>query len=122
MDAPRAVRSRYLAAGQCMYSADGQRASAERLSVRAMNFGQHWRTPVIVDVDYHVELPRDFLRDRLVPNWREIPGRMTYDARCPTRRCTGRRLAPAHASPARLRTGSMLGRPPVSARPLDIIR
>jgi hypothetical protein len=35
-----------------------------------MNFGQHWRTPGIVEVDYHVELPRAFLRDLLA---RELP-------------------------------------------------
>jgi len=30
-----------------------------------MNFGQHWRTEAIADVDYRIELPRAFLFDLL---------------------------------------------------------
>lgn len=42
---------------RCACTADGAAVAPARLSVRSMNFGQHWRTEGIVDVRYSVELP-----------------------------------------------------------------
>lgn len=59
------VRSRYPGARRCACSVDGQACSPGRVSVRVMNFGQRWRTPGIVDVQYRIELPRAFVLDVL---------------------------------------------------------
>lgn len=71
VESPVVVRARYPEVTGASCAAEGARVVPERLSVRSMNFGQHWRTPGVVDVDYRVELPRRFLRDVLA---RELPG------------------------------------------------
>jgi hypothetical protein len=44
-----------------------------------MNFGQHWRTPGVVEVRYAIELPRRFLGD-LFAGWGPLRWDMTADA------------------------------------------
>lgn len=70
MELPATARGRYPEMASCVCLAEGRPVPPEALSVRVMNFGQHWRTPGIVDVDYHVEVPRGFLRDMLA---RDLP-------------------------------------------------
>jgi len=70
MRLPEELRREYLASARYACYAEGRGVSLGQLRVRAMNFGQHWRTPGIIDVDYRVELPRAFFRDLLA---RELP-------------------------------------------------
>jgi len=42
------------------YYCDGIKCSAEQISLRGMNFGQHWRTPNIKIFNYSVTLPKSF--------------------------------------------------------------
>lgn len=44
----------------CPCSINGQTCSPLQLKVRTMNFGQHWRTPGITEVNYEVILPKAF--------------------------------------------------------------
>lgn len=50
--------------------AQGQFIKASQLSVRSMNFGQHWRTPGLPDIRYSIELPLAFVAHVLK---RELP-------------------------------------------------
>ena len=81
MEDPSAVRARFASGPRCACSAEGGPADASRLSVRSMNFGQHWRTAGIVDVGCTVELPRAFAvevvaatLDGYVEDYRQFPG------------------------------------------------
>ena len=68
------LRARYPEAARCVCTAEGERVPADAFRVRTMNFGQHWRTPGIVDVPYRAEIPAAFLRDmarRELPQWME---------------------------------------------------
>lgn len=79
------LRSKYADAASCACVMDGEDCSADRVSKRTMNSGQHWRTKGVVDVDYRIELPRAFLFDFLT---RELP---EYTADCkahPDPECT----------------------------------
>lgn len=67
-----ALRAAYPEAEGCVCTAEGARVPPEAFRIRTMNFGQHWRTPGIVDVAYRAELPAAFLRDlarRELPAW-----------------------------------------------------
>ena len=64
------LRSKYADAASCACVIDGQIRPPDRISKRTMNFGQHWRTEGVVDVDYRIELPRALLFDFLS---RELP-------------------------------------------------
>src|SRR5688572_12721852 len=71
---PRAVdvRQRYPALTSYRCVVHGQPSSWERLRVRCMNFGQHWRTPDLAVVRYSVELPHEYFSDfleRELPAW-----------------------------------------------------
>lgn len=50
-----------------------------------MNFGQHWRTKGVVDVDYRIELPRAFLFDMLS---RDLPELIADSKAHPDPECT----------------------------------
>lgn len=65
MESGSALRARYPGAHRCACVVDGEACLPGRVSVRIMNFGQHWRTPGIVDVPYRIELPRPFVDDLL---------------------------------------------------------
>lgn len=59
------LRSRYPDSGRCTYLVAGLPRSPESISVRCFNFGQHWRTRGVVDVEYRVQLPPSFALDLL---------------------------------------------------------
>jgi len=63
-------RKHYPEAAGCVCFADGSTVSPQSLSVRSMNFGQHWRTAGIRDVSYSVEFPHRFWLDVVA---RELP-------------------------------------------------
>ena len=63
MESGSALRARYPEAERCACVVDGQACAPERVSVRVMNFGQHWRTAGIVDVPYRIELPWRYVLD-----------------------------------------------------------
>lgn len=65
MESGSPLRARYPGAHRCACVLDGQACPPGRVSVRVMNFSQHWRTPGIVDVPYHIELPQPFVVDLL---------------------------------------------------------
>ena len=71
VEAPLAVRARFghTEADPCG-EADGLPIRASQLRVRAMNFGQHWRTVGVREVGYRVGVPVAFVVDRLD---RELP-------------------------------------------------
>lgn len=48
---------------RCKVVCEGKECPWEALSVRTMNFGQHWRTPGVVEVQYALELPFDYFAD-----------------------------------------------------------
>ncbi len=56
------------------YRVEGKPVSVEALSVRTMNFGQHWRTPGIVEVRYEVVLPRAYAVALIERNWAGLVG------------------------------------------------
>jgi hypothetical protein len=65
----RQVRNRFPLAEKCRCSAEGVRTAPEQLSLRVMNFGQHWRGKGVRDWPYTVEMPVDYflvvLREQL---------------------------------------------------------
>lgn len=65
-----ACRDQYPEALACVCMAAGCAVSPQSLSVRSMNFGQHWRTQGIREVPYSVELPHRFWQDVVA---RELP-------------------------------------------------
>lgn len=65
MEFSAALRLRYPDSRRCSYVVDDCTRAPENIAVRAMNFGQHWRTENIVDVGYRIELPLSFVRDFL---------------------------------------------------------
>lgn len=50
---------------EASYLVGGQAVRPEQLSVRSMNFGQHWRTPGVVEVTYELTLPRSYVIEHL---------------------------------------------------------
>jgi hypothetical protein len=71
MEMPGEVRARFgwdesAAAGW----AEGRVLRAAQLSRRCFNFGQHWRTEAVVDVEYALDLPAAFVSHLLA---RELP-------------------------------------------------
>ena len=54
------LRSRFAAAGEFSALVDGSRVACESLSVRAMNFGQHWRAAGVPVSRYSLALPLSF--------------------------------------------------------------
>lgn len=54
------------------YLVAGHSMAAEALRVRTMNFGQHWRTPGIVEVRYAVVLPGAYALELLSLDWDEF--------------------------------------------------
>ncbi len=72
----RDLRELFPGATHCLCTAEGIGVDPERLSLRSMNFGQHWRTPQIEDVPYSVEIPFDyfvaFLRENLPEHIRDL--------------------------------------------------
>ena len=71
---PYEIRRRYVGAGSCLCIVDGAPRGWDSLRVRTMNFGQHWRTEGIVEVQYSLELPGGFFADfltRELPDWIE---------------------------------------------------
>lgn len=65
-------RQQYPEAAICVCTAGGSIVSPPALSVRSMNFGQHWRTEGIREVAYSVEFPHRFWRDLVHREWPEI--------------------------------------------------
>ncbi len=65
MEFGAALRLRCPDSSRCSYIVNNGPRSPENISVRAMNFGQHWRTENVVDVGYQIELPMSFVRDGL---------------------------------------------------------
>jgi hypothetical protein len=63
-------RKKYPEAASCTCVAEGRTVSPRALSLRSMNFDQHWRTPGIEDVEYFVELPKRYWMDLVI---RELP-------------------------------------------------
>jgi hypothetical protein len=59
------LRARYPDAHRCTCTVDGEPCAPERISLRSMNFGQHWRTEGVEEVACSVEVPRAFLLDFL---------------------------------------------------------
>jgi hypothetical protein len=55
-----ALRARFVLGGAADALVDGSRVACESLSVRAMNFGQHWRGVDVPLHRYSVELPMAF--------------------------------------------------------------
>src|SRR5690242_1473689 len=64
------LRQTYPEAVSCRCIADGKPITPTALAVRTMNFGQHWRTPGIIDVRFMIALPARFFLDVLA---RELP-------------------------------------------------
>ncbi|HYH81702.1 MAG TPA: hypothetical protein VEX86_17990 [Longimicrobium sp.] len=60
MEQPSAVRARFTGGRRYDCRAEDRTVDASQLSVRSLNFGQHWRTDGIVDVAYEVALPLAF--------------------------------------------------------------
>lgn len=60
----RELRARF-AAGEGSALVDGEPIAWEALSVRAMNFGQHWRGPDVVSCRYALEVPVQFFHEFL---------------------------------------------------------
>jgi hypothetical protein len=67
--------------------ADDQLIRASQVSLRSMNFGQHWRTPTILEVGYCLHIPLAFIADvfaRELPDYIEdairFPGDDTFEA------------------------------------------
>ncbi|RKG61078.1 hypothetical protein D7X30_09330 [Corallococcus sp. AB011P] len=54
------------------YVVEGRPVAVDNLSVRTMNFGQHWRTPGIVEVRYEVILPGAYAVALLEQDWVEV--------------------------------------------------
>ena len=54
------------------FSVDGQLIDSSQLTVRSMNFGQHWRTPNVVDYSYSVSLPKEFFVKTLITELPEL--------------------------------------------------
>jgi hypothetical protein len=65
MEFAHALRSRYPTAHACTCVVDGRVRPPETVSIRCVNFGQHWRTAGIEDVEYRVEVPQRLLLDLL---------------------------------------------------------
>lgn len=63
-------RRNYPDAARCICRAEGHIVHAQALSLRSMNFGQHWRTEGIREVSYSVEIPHRFWLDVVA---RELP-------------------------------------------------
>ncbi|MCW8137957.1 MAG: hypothetical protein KIT58_03540 [Planctomycetota bacterium] len=59
----------WIAEGDAVCRADGRSIRLEQLGVREFNFGQHWRTPGVRNVEYETVLPlclaEDFLSRQL---------------------------------------------------------
>jgi len=55
------LRLRFAGVGEATAVVDGSRVLCESLSVRAMNFGQHWRTAGVPVSRYSLTLPLSFL-------------------------------------------------------------
>ena len=56
------------------YYCDGLKCTAEQISLRSMNFGQHWRTPNIKTFNYSVTVPKSFAIeyiDQKMPEYQE---------------------------------------------------
>jgi hypothetical protein len=53
---------------EALCTVDGAIYPRERLKVRTMNFGQHWRTPNVDEVDYEIVLPQAFVIEWLDAN------------------------------------------------------
>ncbi|NPC68818.1 hypothetical protein D7Y27_03350 [Corallococcus sp. AB004] len=51
------------------YLVEGRPVLVEALRVRTMNFGQHWRTPGVVEVRYEVVLPGAYAVALLEQDW-----------------------------------------------------
>jgi hypothetical protein len=60
----RELRARF-ACGERSALVDGELVAWEALSVRSMNFGQHWRCPAAVPCRYVLELPVQFFLEFL---------------------------------------------------------
>jgi|GEM_PF-2685682 len=58
-----AVRTLY--EQQSLQSIPGKALRAEEVRIRAMNYGQHWRTEGIQNIDYEVQLPLKYVYDFL---------------------------------------------------------
>lgn len=58
-----AVRTLY--EQQSLQSIPGKALRAEEVRIRAMNYGQHWRTEGIESLDYKIELPLPYVQDFL---------------------------------------------------------
>lgn len=54
-----------------IYEVGKEKCKAKQLSIRVMNFGQHWRTEGVIDIEYKIELPIDFVLDFLEENLKE---------------------------------------------------
>jgi hypothetical protein len=71
VESPAAIRGRFGHRGaEPIGEAESRPVNAAQLSVRSMNFGQHWRTPGVREVRYSVMLPLAFVADLL---GRELP-------------------------------------------------
>jgi hypothetical protein len=62
-ESPAAVRARYPDAHRCRNVVEGRPCAPERITIRTMNFGQHWRTEGIEEVAYRVEVPLAYAED-----------------------------------------------------------
>ncbi|RUO94476.1 hypothetical protein D7Y11_04395 [Corallococcus sp. AB018] len=54
------------------YIVEGRPVEVDALSVRTMNFSQHWRTPGIVEVRYEVTLPGAYAVALLEQDWADL--------------------------------------------------
>jgi hypothetical protein len=61
---PKENRNKYYSQlDKLMYYCGGITCTAEQISLRSMNFGQHWRTAGIKNLNYSVALPKSFVAD-----------------------------------------------------------
>jgi hypothetical protein len=93
----RALRARFMESRASAF-VDNRPVPFESLSVRAMNFGQHWRTPDVPLISYSLELPGAYfvaflaepeqlpalIEDtRRFPEWTEALDTALFDAQFP---------------------------------------
>ncbi len=69
MDSPTHVRARYPKSGQ--YLVEGMPACASQISLRTMNFEQHWRGEFIEEINYQIQLPRAWFVECVSNSWDE---------------------------------------------------
>jgi hypothetical protein len=95
---PKEKRKKYFRVlSKLNYECDGSRCTAEQISLRTMNFGQHWRTAGIQDINYSVTLPQLFIIDYIN---QEMPEYRMDSEKCPDPTDTFEAELKAHGWPS----------------------